>query len=102
MRLYMLEEKIERFTLNGELRKTNKCVVVLKRSNINDNEYYLITMFPGEHLVKEPQDRNFETEESRQSAFEFWSNHALIFNPKIIDLDSIEYECPYRNIAVTG
>lgn len=91
-----------RFTLNGELRKTNKCVVVLKRSNTNHNEYYLITMFPGEHLVKEPQDRNFEAEESRQAALQFWSNHALVFEPKTIDLESVRYICPYNDMFIMG
>lgn len=91
-----------RFTLDGEREKTNKCIVILKKSFEKDDEYFLITMFPGEYLVKEPQDRNFQSEQSRKTSVRFWENHALIFEPKTVDLESIKYMCPYNNSTVTG
>lgn len=86
-----------KFTLDGEPKLTNKCVVILNQSYTNPNEYYLITMFPGEYVVKEPQDRNIKTEEERKKVLKFWENHALIFNPKEIDLETITYDCPYKH-----
>jgi len=26
---------------------------------------------------------------------EFWRNHALVFNPKDVDLETATYSCPY-------
>ena len=84
-----------RFTLDGEKKLTNKCVFILNRSNQEPNEYYLITMFSGEYLVKEPQDKNIKDELERQRMLEFWRNHALVFNPKDVDLETATYSCPY-------
>ncbi|QGU96418.1 hypothetical protein GOM49_16125 [Clostridium bovifaecis] len=86
-----------KFTLNGRSRLINKCVVVLKQSFENPDEYYLITMFPGEHIVKEPQDRNIKDKEEIKKVLEFWNNHALTFNPKEINLESIIYDCPFEH-----
>ena len=89
-------EIYSRFTLDGEKKLTNKCVFILNRSNQKPNEYYLITMFPGEYLVKEPQDKNIKDELERQRMLEFWRNHALVFNPKDVDLETATYSCPYN------
>lgn len=88
-------EIYSRFTLDGEKKLTNKCVFVLNRSNQKSDEYYLITMFPGEYLVKEPQDKNIKDELERQRMLEFWRSHALVFNPKDVDLETATYSCPY-------
>lgn len=85
-----------RFTLDGQSKLINKCAVVLKRGKEdNSNVYYLITMFPGEYLVKEPQDSHIKTEEEKLKSIEFWNEHALVFNPKDVDLLTISYNCPY-------
>jgi len=89
-------EIYSRFTLDGEKKLTNKCVFVLNRSNQKPDEYYLITMFPGEYLIKEPEDRNIKDELERQKMLEFWRKHALVFNPKDIDLETVAYSCPYN------
>lgn len=88
-------EIYSRFTLDGKKKLTNKCVFVLNRSNQKPDEYYFITMFPGEYLVKEPQDKNIKDELERQRMLEFWRNHALVFNPKDVDLETATYSCPY-------
>lgn len=88
-----------KFTLDGKSKLTNKCVVVLKQSYTNQNEYYLITMFPGQYAVKEPQDRNIKTEEEKKKVLEFWNSHALVFKPKDIDLETVTYRCPYEQTA---
>lgn len=53
-------------------------------------------MFPGEYLIKEPEDRNIKDELERQKMLEFWRKHALVFNPKDIDLETVAYSCPYN------
>lgn len=85
-----------RFTLDGKKKLINKCVFILNRSYQKDNEYYLVTMFPGEYLIKEPEDRNIKDELERQKMLEFWRKHALVFNPKDIDLETAVYSCPYN------
>lgn len=85
-----------KFTLDGKKKLINKCIFILNRSYQKNNEYYLVTMFPGEYLVKEPEDRNIKDELERQKMLEFWSNHALVFNPKDVDLETATYLCPYN------
>lgn len=85
-----------RFTLNGKRKLINKSIFVLNRSYTKDNEYYLITMYPGEYLVKELDDPSIKDELERRKMFEFWSNHAIIFNPRDTDLETLTYRCPYN------
>lgn len=84
-----------KFTLNGKKRLIDKCVVVAKRSHTVPNEYYLITLFPGEHAVKELGDKNIKTEDERKNVQEFWAEHALVFEAKNVDLQTVLYSCPY-------
>ncbi|MFL0270099.1 hypothetical protein [Candidatus Clostridium radicumherbarum] len=84
-----------RITLSGEKMLTNKCVVILNQSYTNPNEYYLVSMFPGEHLIREVQDKNIKSKEERKRVLEFWKGHALIVNPTEIDCSTITKECPY-------
>lgn len=84
-----------RFTTNVKKRLTNKCVVILNQSHSDPREYYMVTMFPGEHLVKEVQDKNIKSDEERKRILEFWNGHALILNADDIDIHTATRECPY-------
>lgn len=84
-----------RFTTNGEKRLTNRCVVILNQSYSDPREYYLVTMFPGEHLIREVQDKNIKSDEERKRILEFWSGHALVLNADDIDIHTATRDCPY-------
>ena len=84
-----------RYTTNVEKRLTNRCVVILNQSYTNSNEYYLVTMFSGDHLIREVQDKNTKSEEERKKVIEFWSGHALILNADDIDINTVTRDCPY-------
>lgn len=88
-----------RFTTSGEKRLTNRCVVILNQSYTNSNEYYLVTMFPGEHLIREVQDKNIKSDEERKRILEFWSEHALILNADDIDIHTVTRDCPYTELV---
>lgn len=93
-------ELYTRFTLDGKKEKTNTCVVILRKSFVENDEYCMVKMFPGKYLIKEPEDKNFKSEKDRQAALKFWDNHALVFEPKTIDLESLKYICPYKNYFI--
>ncbi|MDY4544815.1 MAG: hypothetical protein SPE00_05840 [Bacilli bacterium] len=76
--------------------ETSKVIFIL-RKNI-DREYFLITMFPGEMSEREPEDKNINTFEELMQSLNFWKNKAFIWKEKIIDLDTITYECPYKSL----
>lgn len=68
----------------------------MKRNRNNPNEYYLVTMFAGEFAIKEPYDRNIKSEEELRKVIDFWNEHALVFNPKDVNLETAIYTCPYE------
>lgn len=84
-----------KFELNREKVLTNKCVVVLSKNKYRENEYYLITMFPGEYAIKEAQDPNIKTEEQRNKSLRFWEENAFVFDRELIQEDTITSICPY-------
>jgi hypothetical protein len=84
-----------RLTLSGEKTLTNKCVVILKQNYTNSSGYYVITMFPGEYLVREVQDRNIKSKEERKRVLDFWNKHALAIDFTEIDCETITSKCPY-------
>lgn len=84
-----------RFVLNRTPIKVNKCVFILNQNHNKDNEYYLITMFPGENCVKEPQDKYIQSEEELKESLNFWAEHAIIFQEDVIDTSTVVEECPY-------
>lgn len=87
-----------RFVKGKEPKLVNTMTVILNRSREKLNEYYLITMFPGDKSFKEPEDLNIKTKEELLKCLEFWGNHALIYDEAIIQKDSIIHYCPYRNL----
>lgn len=69
--------------------------MVLSKNKYRENEYYLITMFPGEYAIKEVQDPNIKTEEQRNKALKFWEENAFVFNKDLVQEDTITSICPY-------
>jgi len=84
-----------KFLIGRESTEIDKCVVVLKRSYDKPNEYYLITMFPGEYCIKEPQDKNIKSEDEKNNIMKFWDKHAFVFKLDEIDKNTITKVCPY-------
>lgn len=87
-----------KFVKGKEPTRTNRLVVILKRSNKNHKEYSLITMYPGKKSCKEPQDKNIRTKQELVESLEFWSDKALIYDESIIQPHSIRTSCPYQNL----
>lgn len=84
-----------KFTLNSAKRATNKCVLILKKDKYEDNQYIIITMFPGEYAMREVQDKNIKTEEERKRVVDFWNRHAFAYDVNMVDTDTITDKCPY-------
>ncbi|MGL4731546.1 MAG: hypothetical protein ACRCW0_08175 [Clostridium sp.] len=91
-----------KFTLNRSKRVTNKCVVVLRKNKNADNEYFIVTMFPGEYAVKELEDRNIKTEDERERVVKFWDKHAFAYDVNIINPATIIDQDSYRKIYGQG
>lgn len=89
-------EIYSKFVLNRKSTIVNSCVIILKQSYTNPNEYFLITMFPGSIAIKEPSDRNIKTIEELQQIINYWDKHALVFEGSTIDQNTIRKRCPYN------
>ncbi len=70
---------------NREPIPCSKMVVVLEKEAEKPNTYILKTAFIGEGTPREPWDSSIPTDEEFQRAQAFWSNHALIYDDKLID-----------------
>lgn len=81
--------------LNRTPQKVNKCIFILNRNRDNANEYYIITVFPGDYCVKEPQDKHIQDQEELEESLNFWGQHAIIYEEDIIDKDTLTRECPF-------
>lgn len=87
-----------RFVKNKRPKLTNSMTIILNRNRKKPNEYYLITMFPGDESFKEPEDLNIKTKEELVECLEFWRKHALIYDKSIIQGNSVIDYCPYGNL----
>lgn len=87
-----------RFVTNINPEKTCKCALFLIQSRTSAGEYFFVTMFPGQSSFKEPEDKNIKSHKELQDCFQFWSNHALVFNKEIIDLATFTRQCPYESL----
>ena len=78
-----------RFALNRETRPCSTAVIVLLRQSGGDEDYYvLITAYIGADAPREPGDKFFKKGDQLYSYLEsrnFWSTHALVFNPSEIE-----------------
>ena len=71
-------------------RSPEKCswiTVILKK--FQDDSYgpklIVVTAFIGAGSKPEPWDRNLKTKAEREEAKKFWDQHALVFNPDLVD-----------------
>ncbi len=87
-----------RFVKDRKRSITNSFVVILNKSRYKDNQYFLVTMFPGEGAYKEPEDPYITTQEELIESLLFWENHALVFDENTIDHNTITPICPYRDL----
>ena len=87
-----------KFAKRREPKVTDSLVIILNRSNKSNEEYFLVTMYPGNKSCKEPEDLNILTKEELYEALEFWGNKALIYNESIIQIDTVKTYCPYKNL----
>lgn len=87
-----------RFVKNRKGCITNSFVVVLNRTRNNNNQYLLVTMFPGNGAYKEPEDPTISTKRELIESLLFWENHALVFDESTIDTSTITPVCPYQDL----
>jgi len=89
-----------KFVVGKQNKEVNKCVICLKQNQISNKEYFLITMFPGEFTVREPEDAAIRDIITLKATLKFWQNHALNFNPETVDTSTIVKECPYSYLML--
>lgn len=80
---------LTRFVKGREPEPCNSVFVVLKR--LRRNIFLLVTGFVGHKPEPEPWDekafaREANPREARERSRGYWANHALVYNPSIIDL----------------
>ena len=69
-------------------RKPEPCksmVVIIRKDREYENCYRLVTCFVGEESFREPWDVTIRTEEERKESENYWSTHALVYNPDLVD-----------------
>ncbi|WP_234120443.1 hypothetical protein [Clostridium hydrogenum] len=86
-----------KFVVGKQNKEVNKCVICLKQNQANNKEYFLITMFPGEYTVREPEDTTIKDITTLKATLKFWQNHALKFDLETVDTSTIVKECPYKH-----
>lgn len=66
---------------------TNKVVVIMEKDRFDPSRHILITTWYGELAPMEPWDARYKNlpEEEIQKCDEFWSTHALIYDPSVIE-----------------
>lgn len=87
-----------RFIKNREPYLIKSCVICLRKNLEREGKYYLVTMFPGFKSEKEPQDKSISTMQELKKSLDFWNKHALLYEPGIIQLDTITRLCPYHDL----
>jgi hypothetical protein len=74
-----------KFVMNREPEPTSKVTVILKK---NFQDYVLITAWIGDRAEPELWDRQLiNNPQAREKAETFWNNHAMIYNPSMIDFE---------------
>lgn len=63
----------------------NVLTVIIRKEKELKNHYTLITAFVGRGSTREPWDKGIRSDEERRECVEFWSTHALLYNPDLID-----------------
>lgn len=78
--------------------KTSKVVFILNKNKKAEDSYFLITMFPGEECEKEPEDKSIKDVSELEKCLNFWRNRAFIYDERLIDLNTIKYSMPYKEL----
>ncbi|WP_270566058.1 hypothetical protein [Clostridium beijerinckii] len=92
-------EIYSKFVKRGELGvKTSKVVFILNKNKKAEESYFLITMFPGEECEKEPEDRSIKDVTELEKCLNFWRNRAFIYDERLIDVNTIRYSMPYKEL----
>ena len=65
----------------------NTLTVVIRRDKDYENHYTLITAFIGKGATREPWDTCIRTAADRKQCEEYWSTHAMLYDPKLVDWD---------------
>lgn len=65
----------------------NILTVIIRKERDKNNHYTLVTCFIGGGSKREPWDKGIRTDEERKESEEYWSSHALLYNPELIDWD---------------
>lgn len=87
-----------KFVEGKQTKLINKCVICLKQSQNKKYEYFPITMFPGEDIIREPEDRSIKDSFDLETTLKFWERHAIIFEDEMIDNTTVVKECPYSHL----
>ena len=66
---------------------SNILTVILRKDMEQKNSYVLISCFIGGDSFREPWDKGIKTDEERKQSKDFWSSHALLYNPNLVDWD---------------
>lgn len=90
-----------KFVKDKKKELVSTVVFILERKRKNKNKYYLITMFPGVQNYREPEDISIKTTKELKESLDFWRNHALVFDEKILKTDTLTYDCPYNNLYMS-
>lgn len=92
-------ELYSKFVKRKELgAKTSKVVFILNKNKKDENLYFLITMFPGEECEKEPEDKSIKDIIELEKCLNFWRNRAFIYDESLIDINTIRYSMPYKEL----
>jgi hypothetical protein len=78
-----------RFVKNRQPEKTSKITIILKKTQEEDT-YFIVTAFSGSGAEVEPWDRQADSK-----SIHFWNNHALIWDGKDVDENTITEKCPW-------
>lgn len=89
-----------RFVTDKEPYLINTCAILLNQSYVSKTTYSIVTMFPGYVSQKAPQDKNIKTSEELKDSISFWKNHAILFNPDDVLLDTVTTACPYEDLLI--
>ena len=73
--------------INRKPEPSNTLTVIILKDTKHENRYILVSCFVGGGSMREPWDKGIMTDEERKQSEEFWSSHALLYNPTLIDWD---------------
>lgn len=91
-------ELYTRFVKGRTPVETNNVLIVLRKSEVREDAYDFITMYPGFPSEKEPEDLSIASKEELERSLKFWSSRALIYNEAVIESGTEKAYCPYQNL----